>query len=39
MSFYSDTLSLFRSNPSLLLDLNAMFLRDKQQIPILLSLV
>jgi hypothetical protein len=35
MLLYSDTLFWFRANPSLLLLLNAPFLAEKQQIPIL----
>ena len=35
MSLYSDTLSWFRANQSLLLLLNAACLAEKQQIPIL----
>ena len=39
MSLHLDTLSWFRANQSLLFLLNAAFLAEKQQIPILLSLV
>jgi hypothetical protein len=39
MSAHSDTLSWFRANQSLLFLLDAVCLAEKQQIPILLSLV
>ena len=39
MSLHSDTLFWFRANQSLLFLLNAAFLAEKQQIPILYSFV